>query len=254
MDQFLYGCFLDYRRSLNLGRWLSALIQLCRLLADGKLIREQIGDAAAHNARALFPELRPTGCSHDDFVKTRIREKRWEAFSEDEKTQEIEAESERLRAALDSGELDVWDDTPRFIEPGEAGRFVEDSLRLLSEKILPACNPSVSWLEKTTVEVLELLATSAEAKTLRAREAILCCWDQARIQHEGEPPYKIVFSRQVEEFLGIDGKLESARLDSPRSLSRQDIRRFSAARKIAGRLLPSEEQNLLAMAKTCDIA
>ena len=252
-DDFLYGSFLDYRQSLNLERWLGGLLQIRRLQAGGRLIKEQIGNAAGHNAGRLFSELRPPGVSEKDFEESRKREKRYAALSEDERAAEMEAESEKLQEAIENGELDIWDNTPRFLGATEAERFVEESIVLLVWKILPACNPAVSWLEKASVNIVALLESESGDQTLRAWQAALLCWDFARIQHEGEPPYKIHFCQQVEEFLGIDGKLESSRLENLGPLSPRNTRIFQAAQKIAERFLPAENANLQAMRVTCGI-
>ena len=251
-DDFLYGCFLDYRNSLNLERWMCGLLQIRRLLATGKLIREQIGDAAGGSACGLFPDLKPPGISEEDFAENRKRARRLEGLSEDERDAELEMAADQLREAIESGEFDFWDDTSQFLDPHEAQHFLDASTNLLTEKICPACNPNVSWLEKSTLEILRTL--EGADSSLRGWEAILLCWDFARMQHEGAPPYKVVFSKQVEEFLGVDGKLESARFEKIRPLTLQQRKLFRAARHLAECLVPSETGPLQAMAKTCEIS
>ena len=227
------------------------LLQIRRLLAAGKLIRERIGESAGGNACGLFPDLKPPGISEEDFSENRERTKRLDGLSEEERNDELELEAEALREAIEAGELDFWDATPQFIEPDEAQKFLDESTKLLATKLRPACNPAVSWLERSTIEILRVL--ESDGTLLRSWEAILLCWDLARMQHAGEPPYQVVFSKQVEEFLGIDEILEAARFEKIRPLTPGQRKLVRTAWHMAEHLVPSENTALEAMAKTCGL-
>jgi hypothetical protein len=147
-------------------------------------------------------------------------------MSKEELEEYLDTQSQELIVKIESGEIDIWDDTPQYTSIEEAKRFLQDSTNTLSKKFLKACAPDKSLLEHITKTTTDLLSKEPKNKKeeneilgrLMTYKALLVLWDSARMFHEGEPPYKISFSNQVSEKLGLDPILASAKLSEMRPL------------------------------------
>lgn len=227
--QRVFESFLPYRDALYLARWVQGLLTLRRLLNRGGPVAENFCWGAGISARHLAPQIRPAGQSEEEFLRTIQRERQREGLSEDELGEMLEEEAEELREKIDSGEIDIWDDTPVWVDRGEVEDFISRSLDYLESKVCPACRAETSLLERLIPQAVDILRRGDEGRT---HYAALLVWDYARMYHEGEPPYRIVFSSQVAETLGIDPQMESIRMQEMKPLRRPEARRLREARKL----------------------
>jgi len=233
-ENYVFESFLPYRDALHLARWLQGLMILQRLLGRGGPICENACYGAGLAAQHIAPQIRSAAQSEEEFQKARQREESRSGLNEQERRDLLEEETEELarelREKIDSGEIDIWDDTPVWVDRGEVQKFISRSLDYIEEKICPACNGEVSLLEK-----LVPIATAHLRKGTsdRGLYATLMIWDYARMYYEGEPPYRVTFSAQVAETLGIDPQMESVKLQKMRPLGIFETRRLEVARKLA---------------------
>jgi hypothetical protein len=242
--EYLFESFLPYREALNLGRALYSLCRLKKLLLANKDIEEQIIERLSFSLRYLLPNVKPANMSQEEFDKTLQKEREEKLLSEEELRQKIETESEKIREQIDSGEIDIWDDSPHFIDNKKCEEYLEDAIHALKSKIIDHLNPQESFFEKIVKEThLALTSKKPRSKTpkdqnwqtgfqdLAKLQALLRIWDYAKISYEKEPPYKIVFSEQVAEFLGIDPIMESIKLQELRPLTKRekiDLKRLNS--------------------------
>lgn len=229
IEQYIFDSFLPYRDALHLSRWVQGLMVLGRLLRRGGPIAENFCWGAGLSARHIAPQLRPAGQSEEGFRETLSREAQHESFNEEELRDFLEDEAEELRAKIDSGEIDIWDDTPVWVAREEVEDFISRSLEYLETKICSACNGEESLLERLIPQAVECLRRGNDSRELYAG---LLVWDYARMYYEGEPPYRVVFSPQVAETLGIDPQMESVKMQKMRPLARPESRRLRVARAI----------------------
>lgn len=229
-EQYVFESFLPYRGSLFLARWVQGLIVLQRALDRGGPIAENFCWGAGMAARHLAPQIRIAGQSEEEFLETAKREERDAGLSSEELRDRLEGEAESLRDKINSGEIDIWDDTPVWVSRGEVEDFITRSLDFLESKICPACNGATSFLER----LIPLAVDGLRRKEVnREIYAALLLWDYARMHYEGEPPYRIVFSEQVADVLGIDPQLESVKMQKMGPLRKSESRRLRTARRLA---------------------
>jgi hypothetical protein len=224
--EYTFGSFLEYRDALHLARWVQGLLTLNKLLSRGGPISENICWGVGSSARHIAPQIRPAGQSELDFKQTVREEERRRGMSKKDLEESLEQEARDLRAKIDSGEIDIWDDSPVWVDRQEVIDFVSRSLDFLDSKIKVACNEKTSLVEKLIKEGIE---TARNGEYDSELYATLILWDYARMYHEGEPPYKVVFSEQVATALGIDPTLESIKMQKMRPLARRDFRRLKVA-------------------------
>lgn len=234
-DIYVFESFLPYRDALHLARWLQGLMTLQRLLGRGGPICENACYGAGLAAQHIAPQIRYAGQSEEDFQAMRRREEARKNLSEQERRDLLEEETEEmareLREKIDSGEIDIWDDTPVWVEREEVQEFISRSLDYIEEKICPACNEKASLLERLVPVAISQLRKGVSDRRLYAT---LVIWDYARMYYEGEPPYRVVFSAQVAEALGVDAQMESVRFQKMRPLGLLETKRLRVARKLAG--------------------
>jgi hypothetical protein len=169
----------------------------------------------------------------------REEENRMEKMPPEEKEDYLQELSEDLHQKIKNGEINLWEEKKRYIRPSEAVRFLEESTTWLRQKIHPACNPNASLLEDLVLECLQLLQTPPIPRsTAKGLRRILYLWEEGKIRHEGEPPYKIVFAPQVAEFLGVDAELESIRLQSLPPIKNKDKKLLRSVARTSKKLLP----------------
>jgi hypothetical protein len=229
---FLFESFLPYRDALQLARWVQGVLRLQRALSAGGPVSEHFCWGAGGAARRIAPQIRPAEQSKESFDELLEEERRQADLSESELEDRLEKLSESLAEKIDSGELDIWDDSPRWVDRSEVERFLDESLDYLEKKILPACNGKISFLESLIPHVLESIR-AGNAAAMRGYYALLLIWDYGRMFYEGEPPYRIVFSKQVAEALGIDPEMESVRMQTMRPVEGEAARRLFRSRRIA---------------------
>ncbi len=223
IEDFLYGCFLSYRDSLYLERSLDGLLRLKRSLTNNSPIDQRITDYASSCIRTIFPEIKIPGWNEKEFDELLENEKLNQSLSHEDLMEQVERDSELLREQIESGELDIWDDTPQYIAYEEGKEFLETSLNLLEKKIAPACNGEISLIENLTKRIVKSLGKPPKKENIREwkdYQALLVLWDSARMFHEGEPPFKVVFSNIVAQQLGLDPVLESIRTNKIRPLKK----------------------------------
>lgn len=219
-QDFLFGSFLDYRNSLNLARSLDGLLRLKRALQQNREVDQRLTDYASSCLRVIFPEIKIPGWTEREFKDLLESENKSKGLSTEELMDKIEEDAESLREKIDSGEIDIWDDTPKYVNYQECQDFLTKSTQILKSKILPACNPNVSLLESLTKNIIEFLDSKEYNHKLgQLYRGLLTLWDSARMFHEGEPPYKITFSKHVAEQLGIDPILESIKSNKMRAIN-----------------------------------
>jgi len=248
---YLFDCFLPYRDALHLERWVSSLFKLQELLEANIPIQENYVYGAHHTAHCFFPDLRSPYYSEEEWKDVRKKELEFAAMTEEEKNQKIEEDSERIREQVESGEIDIWDDTPQYVDRNEVQKFVNQCIELLKTKFLKALNPKVSYIEKLLKEAINYLENFSHndpqerRKTRKGLRATLHLWDVAKTYNEGEPPYRIVFSEQVAEALGIDATLESAKLQKLEPLGGSSLKRLIAAYNVSKKFRNSQEMPIL---------
>jgi len=231
---YLFESFLPYRESLNLERALYSLIKIKKLLNQDRNIEEQILERASFNVRYLLPSVKPANMSEEDFKKTLQKEQDEKSMSEEELKDKLELESEQIREKIESGEIDIWDDSPNFISSQKAKAFFDHALQSIEDKIVRHCRPEASFFEKMVCAAISMLQKEGgDSQAYGQLQALIQVWDYAKIAHENEPPYKIVFSEQVAEQLGIDPIMESIRLQNLRPLTPKEKRRLKKFQEIA---------------------
>jgi dGTP triphosphohydrolase len=230
-QEYLFESFLPYRESLNLIRGLNSLLKIKKILSSNKNVEEQILERASFNIRCLLPNVRPANLSEDEFQETLNREKKEKEMSEEEFQKDLEEKSEDLREKIESGILDIWDDTPTFIDKDKAKSYLQRVLLELKEKLISHCQPNKSFMEKMAKNAFTALTTE-NYNHLPQLQALMGVWDYAKIAYEKEPPYKIVFSDQVAEQLGIDPVLESIRLQELSPLTRKEKQLLKKLKKV----------------------
>lgn len=250
-DEYLFESFLNYRDSLYLARTLDSLLKLKKSLRHNRKVDQTLTDYASSCIRMIFPDTKIPGWSEEEFLKLRQSEVENKSLSEEEFLEKIEKDSEEIRLKIESGEIDIFDDSPQYVSFGEAKSFFDNSLSTLKEKILPACNDSQSLLESITKKVLTLLDMPEEKSNFEEQKdykAFLNLWDTARMFHEGEPPFKIRFSKQVAEQLGIDPIMEGINNSSMRPIKQAsyEAKKLKASLKIClkSKFLPKELADL----------
>jgi hypothetical protein len=221
LNEYLFESFLPYREALNLERGLHSLIRIQKLLLKGKNIEEQILERSSFNIRYLLPKVKPATMTTEEFEKALAKEEKEKSMDEEELRQKLEDEGEELRRRIDSGELDIWDDSPNFIPAYKAKGYLKDTLGALKAKIIDHCQPNKSFLEKMAIECYQAL-NQDNYEFYPQLQALLEIWDYGKIAYEKEPPYKIVFSDQVAEVLGIDPIMESIKLQELRPLTKKE--------------------------------
>jgi len=252
-SHYLYGSFLPYFESLHMARWLTRLCDLSRRLRKLGPISENIADAAAHSARIFNPEIRPAGTSSTKFTEMCDRENKLKAMNAEEKESFYQQEWAEVEAKISSGEIDIWDDTPTFVERTDVERFLQDSLEYLRRKVCTAANPQASFLEAMILRTVDCLEEQQKNPSItnkvRGCQCLLILWDTARMKHEGRPPYQIKFSAQVAEALGIDPVVEESRLATEYSLPDSFVRHGLVAAKLARLHLPEYPQEIAGLVK-----
>lgn len=241
---YYFESFLPYRQSLQLGRTVNGLLEL--EIGASKACRsfdETHVSGIAASARGIFPDIKPPGMSGGEFAKMREREKSEEAMSEDEMAEHIEQMAQNLRAGIESGEIDIWDDTVRLIGDGQVADFCKEAWSNLNHSLVPSLKPGVGLLGDLVREAEGAVKTK-EAGAIRGLRAALTIWDFARMHYEGEPPYKIVFSSQVAEALGLDPVTEKIREVSMPAPTNLDKRRMRAALSVVSRTAPKFHESL----------
>lgn len=249
-NEFLFGSFLPYRKALNLERWVGSLIELDRSLTRGGPICETKTNSAEFNAKSLLGDFRPPWQSEADFESEKRHSERLAKMTGDELDEFMEEEGSKISKMIDSGELDLWDDSVVWRDRQDVASFVRESLSHLSAKVSPACNPKVSFLEKVVrLSVEELKEGTATNERLRALYALLVIWDYGKMHFEGEPPYSVKFSPQVAEALGIDPEMESIKMSTMPPLDKRGARRIGACLKLVKRGAPEMLVEALALGK-----
>ncbi len=241
---YLFESFLPYRKALNLGRmvWGGLHISLGQIKRCQKF-DETFVSGVGVNARSLFPGVRPAGESVESFTKILDREARGKAMTPEESSDYFEKMADDLRRSIDEGTIDIWDDTPRYIDGGEVGRFWAEAWEECRERILPSLNPDSGLLAKLVTGAGKAMCGRVE-NDMRGYRAGLVIWDFARMHYEGEPPYRVIFSPQVAEALGVDPELESIKLGSMPAPRRGDLRRMEAAMRTVRKFTPDNEECL----------
>lgn len=219
-EEYLYGCFLGYRDALYLGRTLDGLMKLHKVLETNSKVNQQITDYASSCIRMILPNIKIPGWTNQEFLDLLSNEAENRELSSDDLMDKIEQDSELLREKIEAGEIDIWDDSPTYVDRAECTVFMKEALELIKTKVVPACNPKESLLEALTKGVVDLLEKNNNYQQQRGYQALLILWDSARMFHEGEPPFKIAFSAQVAAQLGIDPIMESIRCHQMKSLKK----------------------------------
>jgi hypothetical protein len=248
----LYDSFLPYRDALHLSRWVRGLTQIKTHLHNKAPIPERLGYWCGHSARALHPNLKPPNYSEEEFQTLLSQEEKRKTMTEEEKKEELEELSAEIQKKIESGELDLWEDTAKILlDPHECEQFLTESLQWISTKISPACNPTASTFEGIIKETVEFLnSTNFNPQEGKGFQRILYLWEEGKIRYEGEPPYKIVFSDQVAETLGIDAELESIKLQKLRPLNLKEKKKIHSAAKTAAKSLPHHKKTIESLEKT----
>lgn len=234
--EYLFESFLPYREALNLGRALYGICKLKKIILLGRNVEEQIIERISFNIRYLLPDIKPANITNEEFEKILKRERDDKTLSEDDLQERLENEGNELRAKIDSGELDIWDDSPNFIEFQKCSDYLDNALQALKSKIIDHLAPEKSFFEKMVKEGYGILCktndkTNLSNPDITKLQVLLRIWDYAKIAYEKEPPYKIVFSEQVAEFLGIDPVMESIKFQELRGLTKRekkDLKRLSS--------------------------
>lgn len=196
-------------------------------------INQQVFYAPEFNGRALFPQLRTPWLTQEEFDKERAAEERRQSLTEEEMAEESEQLSRELNRKIESGELDIWDDSPQYISRAEGELFFDTALALLKTKMLPALRPGSTLLDDLVLDFLPSLETpKLQRSKFKSLRALMLLWDYARMFYEGEPPFSIKFSDQVAEALGLDAELESAKLQNMRPVEGETRRRLLAAKRV----------------------
>lgn len=226
---YAFESFLPYRQALNLGRTVEGLLRLEIGFRKGcGKFDETLVSGIAFVARDIFPEIKPPEMCEEEFQQMRDREEMEKSMTEVERSENIERMARKIGAAIESGELDIWDETPRFIEGSKVDEFCNNLWSRMNATMVPSLKPGVGLLGDLVRMGAENLKTGATDR-VRACRAGLAVWTFARMHHEGEPPYRIEFSSQVAEALGIDPVMEKIRAAKMPAPNRMDMRRMEAA-------------------------
>lgn len=237
-DDFIFESFLPYRHALHLCRALTGLLTLSiRLRSSNSVVEESLAGRVSFSVRALFPSIKPPDLTDAQFKNLLEEEDRAARRTAAETEAEMERMAGEIRERIDSGEFDMWDDSPRFIDAREVENFCRIARSRVREQIVGNSRPGSSFISELAEGAISAMERGDEA-TMRGLRAVLVIWDYARMHHEGEPPYRVVFSGQVAEALGIDPVLESARIGELGEPSPSDIRRMRAALRVIRRFLP----------------
>lgn len=219
-EDFLFGCFLGYKDALYLCRSLDGLIRLNRAFQTKGPIDQRITDYASSCIRTIFPKIKIPGWTTQEFEDLINNEEKNKNLSHEELMEKLDQESQILQEKIESGEIDIWDDTPKYVSIDECKTFLNDCINILKEKVLPACNEKVSLIESLSREIVNAISEDKNYQLQKDYQALLTLWDSARMHHEGEPPFKIVFASQVIEKLGIDPVMEEIRTSGIRPVKR----------------------------------
>lgn len=235
-QEYIFESFLPYRDLLHLERGVVNLLELKLALQTHRAkFEEQLLYAGEFNIRALFPQVKTPWQTDQEFAKEREREIAFNKLTEAERKENMEKEADELRKKIDSGELDIWDDSPRYIEREKVEQYIKESISAL-ESIQKACNGEKSLIEGIILKVLSKFA-EIPRKEIKALVAYLSIWDRARMYYEGEPPYRIIFSKQVSEELGIDPEMEAIKMQKMSPISARDLKLLNAAERVVMRNL-----------------
>ncbi len=203
-------------------------------IAQGKgtsAVYSGLADRLGFSARIVFEGTKPYGMSEEDFEIMRRREEASRNMTEVEKRDAIEEEAANLRELIESGELDIWDDTIEFNDIKSVKCYSDEIAGTIKTKVIPHLRPDSSLFDRLIVKSLEAVDAQDEP-AMRGLRAALSIWDYGRMHHEGEPPFQVRFSSQVAEFLDIDPEMESIRAATMRAPSEDDNRRMRAAFRV----------------------
>lgn len=250
-QHYLFDSFLPYQKAITLARWLQGLCSLKRKNSRNGPINENALGRVVFNARSIFPEICLPGHTVSDMAEMLEEDNKLDNMSTEEMEEYMDKKALEIQEMVESGELDMWDDEPKFAKSEDINRFLQTSLELLNTKILKACNKEVSFLERITIEIVALL-NSNQIIELRGYEAILLYWDTAKIQYEGEPPYKISFSKQVSEALGLDPIMDPIKLQQLEPLDTRTIKKLKIVEKLVKKSLPQYTEELKQMQNICE--
>jgi len=254
-NDYLYNSFLPYFEALQLCRWMNCLCDMSRRLHRSGHIPENLAEAASCNLRVLAPQIRPATSSPEEFASTLAREEKLAKMTDEEKEEFYAQEWKKVEAKIESGEIDIWDDTPTYADTEETKRFIRDSIEYFNSKLSQAVNPNASFLEALALRVFQTLDKVQGSiqpellKQVRGLEALLLTWDTARMAHEGRPPYSIKFSEQVAEALGIDPVVEESKMATDYALPERFARIALVAATLARNTLPEYQREIDAMAE-----
>jgi hypothetical protein len=210
--QYLFDSLYSYKDAIELGRWHDCLAQMEYRLGRGLPVPYRIINGAVANAENLFPTITDPTLSPEEIQEQRDRAARLKNFSEAEREAYFEKISQDFREQMQSmteeeeEQMDVESDAAwqAPVDPVHVVGLLDHSARLLAP-FLKSLRPNLSLRE-------DVLISFHREKHLpeiyRAFHGFFVAWDILRIEHEGEPPYKIGFTKtalaDLEEILGPD--------------------------------------------------
>lgn len=250
-QKYLFEAFLPYQKTIALARWVKGLASLKRKLDRKGPISDNALDCVVFNARSIFPEIRIPGASEEEMQEMLKRDSQIDSMTPDEIQEHMDQRADEIRSLIDNGELDIWDDTIKYAKVEDIIDFVQVSKEMIQSKLLKACNPNAAFIEKVILEIFPLLGEDT-SKELRGYEALLICWDYAKIQYEGEPPYKIAFATQVVDALGLDPVMASININRLDPLGTQALRKLRVSASLAKTILPQYTEQMETMVELCE--
>jgi len=197
MEKYLYGTLYAYLPATQLASWHAYMARMHRY---SHYVPNSLLQAAAFNARALFPDIVDPTMTEEEFSAMREREKMVESLNEADKEELFNKESEELRDELDAlsdkEKWEMFESKPPAIPTEKVTAFINDSNNAL-KPLLKALAPGESFLEDVVIAYHKNPSSNFYP--------LFTAWRELRILHEGCPPYKIQFSQTfIEQMSNID--------------------------------------------------
>jgi len=225
-SSYVFDSFLPYLESIQLSRGVSGLLRLQNDIARDtpRHISQQLYTRTYFNLSAIFPQLADPS-ENNQRLKQILESQLLHAPATD--SDFAVADHQAVRQLLDALSPVEWQELRRTHHVSKTGveEFTQQSLGML-QKLSAPLSPGTSLLEDL---ILEAVGQAADKKRLARYIEV---WEQAKMAHEGYPPYfDRLTSRVVQVMRSLDSKFQLPALGS-RHNQVLSPRRVALARQI----------------------
>jgi hypothetical protein len=221
-ERYVFDSFLPYLESIQLSRGVSGLLRLQGIIGRGTHTPQQLYMRTYFNLSAIFPSL--VNPAENNQRLRQILEAQLSHGPTD--AESVSRDRQAVHRLLDALSPVEWQELRQTSHVSQASlvEFIDESREML-KKLTAPLRSGISLLEDLTLEAVN----SQEGKRL-AR--LLEVWEQAKMAHEGYPPYfDKLTERVVKVMRSLDSKFQPPSL-SARHSQPLSSRRINHAQRI----------------------